>query len=118
MTQREFFNAIANLTNIDSELVEFAASSIEKMDAQAEARRSKQAEKAAEKQAEKAPVREALKGALTDEPKTAAQLIEELGLEIGVRSIPSLMRPFVDSGEIAKVDVKINGKTYKGYVLA
>ena len=123
MTTRELYNATIKAlyeygTDEAIDLkVEFEAL-LSKMDAQAEARRSKQAEKAAEKQAEKAPVREALKGALTDEPKTAAQLIEELGLEIGVRSIPSLMRPFIDSGEIAKVDVKINGKTYKGYVLA
>ena len=42
MTTREFYTEISKLTNINSELVEFAASAIEKMDTQAEARRAKQ----------------------------------------------------------------------------
>lgn len=119
MTTREFYNAIANLTNVDAELVEFAATAIEKMDAQAEGRRAKQAEKAAEKQAEKAPIRDALLEVMggENEPKTASQLIEEAGLEIKPASVPSLMRPLVDSGIVGKVDVKIAGKgPARGYV--
>ena len=119
MTTREFYNAIANLTNVDAELVEFAAAAIEKMDAQAEGRRAKAAEKAAEKQAEKAPIRDALLEVMGDAetPKTASQLIEEAGLDIKSASVPSLMRPLVDSGIVGKVDIKITGKgTARGYV--
>ena len=123
MTNREFYAKIAALTNIDSELVEFAADSLAKMDAQATARRAKQAEKAAEKQAEKAPLRDALLEVMGDaeEPKTASMLIEEAGLGDTVKpaSVPSLLRPLVEAGLVLKVDVKVTGKgTQRGYIKA
>ena len=123
MTNREFYAKIAALTNVDSELVEFAADSLAKMDAQATARRAKQAEKAAEKQAEKAPLRDALLEVMgdADEPKTASMLIEEAGLIDTVKpaSVPSLMRPLVEAGLVLKVDVKVTGKgTQRGYIKA
>lgn len=123
MTNREFYAKIAALTNIDSELVEFAADSLAKMDAQATARRAKQAEKAAEKQAEKAPLRDALLEVMGDaeEPKTASMLIEEAGLTDTVKpaSVPSLLRPLVEAGLVLKVDVKVTGKgTQRGYIKA
>ena len=120
MTNREFYTAIANLDNIPAELVEFAADSIAKLDHTNEVRKVKAAEKAAEKQAEKAPIREALFAAVTAEPQTATMLIEAAGLAESVKpaSIPSLMKPFVDAGSVAKVDVKVPGKgTQRGYVL-
>ena len=121
MTTREFYTEISKLTNVDSELVEFAAAAIEKMDAQSDARRAKQAEKAAEKQAAKAPIRDALLMAMdfAENPKTASMLIADAGLEETVKpaSVPSLMRPLVESGIVGKVDVKIAGKgTQRGYV--
>lgn len=123
MTNREFYAKIAALTNVDSELVEFAADSLAKMDAQATARRAKQAEKAAEKQAEKAPLRDALLEVMgdADEPKTASMLIEEAGLGDTVKpaSVPSLLRPLVEAGLVLKVDVKVTGKgTQRGYIKA
>lgn len=123
MTNREFYAKIAALTNVDSELVEFAADSLAKMDAQATARRAKQAEKAAEKQAEKAPLRDALLEVMgdADEPKTASMLIEEAGLSDTVKpaSVPSLLRPLVEAGLVLKVDVKVTGKgTQRGYIKA
>ena len=121
MTTREFYTEIAALQNINSELVEFAADAIAKMDAQNDARRAKQAEKAAEKQAAKAPIRDALLEVMGDSetPKTASMLIAEAGLEETVKpaSVPSLLRPLVESGIVGKVDVKIPGKgTQRGYV--
>lgn len=123
MTNREFYAKIAALTNVDSELIEFAADSLAKMDAQATARRAKQAEKAAEKQAEKAPLRDALLEVMGDaeEPKTASMLIEEAGLTDTVKpaSVPSLLRPLVEAGLVLKVDVKVTGKgTQRGYIKA
>lgn len=121
MTTREFYNQIAALENIPAELVEFAADSLSKMDAQGEARRAKAAEKAAEKQAAKAPIRDALLEVMGDAetPKTASMLIEDAGLTESVKpaSVPSLMRPLVEAGIVGKVDVKIPGKgTQRGYV--
>jgi hypothetical protein len=121
MTNREFYTKIASLTNVDSELVEFATDAIAKMDAQADARKVKAAEKAAEKRAEKDPIRNALFDVMSDAetPKTASMLIADAGLEDTVKpaSVPSLMRPLVEAGLVGKVDVKITGKgTQRGYV--
>ena len=121
MTTREFYTKISALQNVDAELVEFAAAAIEKMDAQSDARRAKQAEKAAEKQAAKAPIRDALLEVMGDSetPKTASMLITEADLKETVKpaSVPSLLRPLVESGIVGKVDVKIPGKgTQRGYV--
>jgi hypothetical protein len=96
---------------------------VAKMDAQATARRAKQAEKAAEKQAEKAPLRDALLEVIgdTENPKTASMLIEEAGLTETVKpaSVPSLLRPLVESGLVLKVDMKVPGKgTQRGYIRA
>lgn len=124
MTTRELYtNTIKFLiTDGSDEATELCAefeALVSKMDAQAEGRRAKQAEKAAEKQAEKAPIRDALLEVMgsEDEPKTASQLIEEAGLDIKPASVPSLMRPLVDSGIVGKVDVKIPGKgPARGYI--
>lgn len=112
MTNREFYSKIAAMTNIDAELVEFAAESIAKLDATNEKRKAASAVKAAEKQAEKAPIREALLAVLSEEPATATELIAAAGLAETVKpaSVPSLLRPFVESGEVVKVEKKIEGK--------
>ena len=102
------------------ELIEALDAALVKMDAQAEKRRIASAEKAAAKQAEKAPLRDALLEVMGDSenPMTATQLIEAAGLEdVKPASVPSLLRPLVESGMVAKVDVKIPGKgTQRGYV--
>ena len=119
MTNREFFQSIANLDNIPSELVDFANEAIGKLDHTNEIRKVAAAKKAAEKQAEKAPIREALFAVIGSEPMTATALIEAAGLDIKPASVPSLLRPFVESGEVVKVDVKVTGKgTQRGYVKA
>ena len=110
MTNREFYSKIASMTNIDAELAEFAADAIAKLDATNEKRKAASAVKAAEKQAEKAPIREALIAVLNDEPATATELIAAAGLDIKPASVPSLLRPFVESGDVVKVDKKIEGK--------
>ncbi len=110
MTNREFYSKIASMTNIDAELVEFASDAIAKLDATNEKRKAASAVKAAEKQAEKAPIREALIAVLNDEPATATELIAAAGLDIKPASVPSLLRPFVESGYVVKVEKKIEGK--------
>lgn len=127
MTTRELYNATIKAlyeygTDEAIDLkVEFEAL-LAKMDTQAEARRAKAAEKAAEKQAEKAPIRDALLSVMGDaeNPKTASMLVEAAGLEdVKPASVPSLMRPLVESGVVLKVDMKIPGKgTQRGYVRA
>lgn len=126
MTTRELYNEMLNVLNGTKtdgwdELAETIESTLSKMDAQAEKRRAKAAKAAAAKQAEKAPIRDALFAVMDVEtPKTASMLIEEAGLEdVKPASVPSLMRPLVESGLVAKVDVKVTGKgTQRGYVKA
>jgi hypothetical protein len=105
------------------ELATAIEGALSKMDSQAESRRSKAAEKAAAKQAEKAPIRDALFEVMGDaeNPMTASMLIEAAGLTDTVKpaSVPSLLRPLVETGMVVKVDVKIPGHgTQRGYVRA
>ena len=126
MTTRELYNATIKAlyeygTDEAIDLKAEFEALLAKMDAQSDARRAKQAEKAAEKQAAKAPIRDALLMAMdfAENPKTASMLIADAGLEETVKpaSVPSLMRPLVESGLVGKVDVKIAGKgTQRGYV--
>lgn len=123
MTNREFYTAISNFETLPEELREHAAQAIVKMDETGVKRRAVAAEKAAEKQAERAPIRDALLEVMGDaeNPKTASMLIEEAGLTDTVKptSVPSLMRPLVETGVVVKVDMKIPGKgTARGYIKA
>ena len=124
MTNRELYTATINyLHGEDVDTAELCAAAFEdalaKLDAQNEKRKAASAVKAAEKQAEKEPVREALFAVMggEDAPMTASMLIEAAGLDVKPASVPSLMRPLIEAGRVAKVDVKITGKgKQRGYV--
>ena len=126
MTNREMYtNTINYLRGADdvdtAELIAAFEDAIARMDATNEKRKAASALKAAEKQAEKEPIREALFAVMGDEdtPMTASMLIEAAGLDIMPASVPSLMRPLVEAGRVAKVDMKVPGKgTQRGYVKA
>ena len=123
MTNRELYTATINYLNgardIDVvELSEGFESLLAKLDATNEKRKAASALKAAEKQAEKEPIRAALLAAITDEPATATELIAAAGLDIKPASVPSLLRPLVEAGDVVKVDKKIEGKgKQRAYVL-
>ena len=126
MTNRELYNATIKTLNeygtdeaID--LMNEFKTLLAKLDATNEKRKAASALKAAEKQAKKDPIREQLFAVMggEDAPMTASMLIEAAGLDIKPASVPSLMRPLVEAGRVAKVDVKIPGKgTQRGYVKA
>ena len=119
MTNREFYNAIANTESLSEDLRNFALDAITKLDHTNELRKVKVAEKAAEKQAEKQPIRDALFAVIDGEGKTATELIALAGLDIKPASVPSLLKPFVEAGSIVKTDVKVPGKgKQRGYVRA
>lgn len=126
MTNREIYKNVLALIDGEGEvdvmeLRAAAQDALAKLDASNEKRKAASALKAAEKQAEKEPVREALFAVMggEDTPMTASMLIEAAGLDIKPASVPSLMRPLVEAGRVAKVDVKIPGKgTQRGYVRA
>ena len=120
MTIREVYNSTIEFirsNDPENELISEFEALIGKLDHTNEVRKVAAAKKAAEKQAEKAPIREALFAVIGSEPMTATALIEAAGLDIKPASVPSLLRPFVESGEVAKVDIKVTGKgTQRGYV--
>jgi hypothetical protein len=119
MTNREFFDAIANYEGMDEEIVAHAQAEIEKLDATNEKRREANAKKALEKEAERAPIRNAIVACLTVEPKTATTLIAEAGVEIKPQAMPSLMKGLVEAGTVVKTQVKVTGKGKQvGYALA
>ena len=126
MTNRELYtNTINYLRGADdvdtAELIAAFENALARMDATNEKRKAASALKAAEKQAEKEPIREALFAVMGDEntPMTASMLIEAAGLDIMPASVPSLMRPLIEAGRVAKVDMKVPGKgTQRGYVKA
>ena len=126
MTNREIYTAAIKVfkeygTDESVDLALEFENLIAKLDATNEKRKVASAAKAAEKQAEKEPVREALFAVMggEDAPMTASMLIEAAGLDIKPASVPSLMRPLVEAGRVAKVDVKIPGKgSQRGYVRA
>ena len=115
MTNREIYTAAIKVckeygTDESVDLALEFENLIAKLDATNEKRKAASALKAAEKQAEKAPIREALIAVLNDEPATATELIIAAGLDIKPASVPSLLRPFVESGDVVKVEKKIEGK--------
>ena len=115
MTNREIYTAAIKVckeygTDESVDLALEFENLIAKLDATNEKRKAASAVKAAEKQAEKAPIRNALLEVLNDEPATATELIAAAGLDIKPASVPSLLRPFVESGDVVKVEKKIEGK--------
>lgn len=118
MTIREFYTAVIEAA-VSEELTEKATEMLGKLDAANVARVAKNAEKRAEKDAEKAPIRAAILNALTAEPMTATALIEAAGIEVKPQSIPSLVKPLVEAGQVVKTDIKVTGKgTVRGYARA
>lgn len=123
MTIREFYEAVVN-ANVSDELTEFATTGIAKLDATNAKRREKAAAKANVNQ----EFVDKLVSMLGDEPKTATELKDMFAAEgiivindkdVTVQKISSLARAAVESGKIAKVDVKVKGKgTQKAYILA
>lgn len=113
MTRRDFFNAIAKTETLSDELRAFATAAIEKMD-ETNAKRAAKPSKAA---IENAPLVEQIVGMLGDEPKTASDLAEPMG--VNPQKASGLLRRAVKEGKAVSHDVKIKGKgTQKGYTRA
>ena len=112
MTKREFYTAIKN-GKIDEQVKLFATEELEKMDAVNEKRRNTLSKKAKENEP---LLRQITNEILTDEPKTATDVADILG--VSVQKASGLLRRLVEDGKAAKVDVKIKGKgTQKGYTI-
>lgn len=116
MTKREMYNAIL-AGEINDEVLAQVKAELDAMDATNAKRAVKAAEKREAKEAEKAPIREAIMAVISDEPKTASDLIAEAGVEIKPQAIPALLKGLVEAGQVVKVDIKVKGKgSQRGYV--
>lgn len=113
MTNREFYTAVIN-ANVNADLTEFAQAAIEKLDAS----NAKKAEKLAEKRAEEQPIYDALAAVLTDEPQTASDLAAQIPEISSVQKASSMLRKLVDLGIAVSTDLKVKGRTVKGYAKA
>lgn len=120
MTKREFLKAIAEGT-MNEEIMAKAAEMLESMDEANAKRAAKVTEKSSEAYA---PFIELFVSALTDEGKTASDLLPlfegmttPAGKEPSVQFVSSVGRKVVEQGLAAKIDVKITGKGKQvGYI--
>ena len=111
MTNREFLTAIANSTVLPTDLTDFAAEQITKLNARNEAR------KASSKPSKTALANEPIKASIMaflsqqTEPTIACTIAEGVGISTAKAS--SLLRQLVESGKVVKSEVKIpkKGKT-------
>ena len=111
MTNREFLTAIANSTVLPTDLTDFAAEQITKLNARNEAR------KASSKPSKTAIANEPIKASIMaflsqqSEPVIACTVAEGVGISTAKAS--SLLRQLVESGAVVKSEVKIpkKGKT-------
>lgn len=113
MTNREFYTAVIN-ANVSDELNEFAQTAIEKLDTA----NAQKAKKLAAKRAEEQPIYDALAAVLTDEPQTASDLAAQVPEISSVQKASSMLRKLVDLGVAVSTDLKVKGRTAKGYAKA
>jgi len=103
MTKREVMDAIIE-ANVNAEVTEWAEAEKERMD--------KANKRNAEKRAEKAKENEGIKKAIFDflgeEPKTATEVAEEVG--ISTQKASAMLRQIVEAGEAEVTEVKIPKK--------
>ena len=115
MTNREFFTAIASMTNINAELVEHATNELEKLDK----RDASRAAKPTKAQKENEPVKEEIVKFLTEKGgfHTASEVME--ACEISVQKASALCRQLVEEGALTVQEVKVPKKgKQKAYAIA
>lgn len=116
MNKREFLTMVAS-GEFNNSIMEYATEALAKMDESNRRKKIVAQAKQALKEAERAPIRRALFDAISETGKTAAQLIEETGKDLKPQAIPSLLKPLIESGEVVKTEVKIEGRKLRGYAL-
>ena len=104
MTNREFFEKVI-ATVEDVELVDFAKTSIEKLDARNEKRKSMTSKKALEN----APIKNAICDFLKDKDFTTCSEIAK-AIEISTQKCSALCRQLVDDERLVVTDVKVKSK--------
>ena len=112
MTRRDFFTAISKNETLSDELRDFAVAAIAKMD-DTNAKRAAKPSKAA---IANEPLVAQIVEMLGEETKTASELAEPMGVK--PQKASALLRIAVKEGKAVSHDVKIKGRTVKGYTRA
>ena len=115
MTNREFFTAIASMTNISAELVEHAEAELEKLNKRNAAR----AAKPTKAQKENEPIKAEIVKFLTEKGgfHTASEVME--ACEISVQKASALCRQLVEEGALTVQEIKVPKKgKQKAYAIA
>ena len=115
MTNREFFTAIASMTNISAELVEHATNELGKLDK----RNASRAAKPTKAQKENEPIKEEIVKFLTEKGgfHTASEVME--ACEISVQKASALCRQLVEEGALTVQEIKVPKKgKQKAYAIA
>ena len=118
MTRKDYFNLIKDVMADNADVVAFC----EKEIAAIENKAVKAKERAAKKAAEGDALKEAVYAALTNEPMTAAEIVEKVGGEATVGKVQYRANALIKDGKAVKGEVIVegDGKTRKlvGYMLA
>lgn len=113
MTQREFFEGIANTEGMAVEFVDYANEAITKLDIRNEKRKAQVSKKALEN----APLYEAILNLLEKQDLRSSEIAEALG--ISVQKASSLCVRLEADKKVIATDVKVKGKgKQKSYSLA
>ena len=106
MTNREFFTAIASMTDISAELVEHAISELKKLDK----RNAVRAARPTKAQKENEPIKEEIVKFLTEKGgfHTASEVME--ACEISVQKTSALCRQLVEEGRLKVKEIKVPKK--------
>ena len=95
MTKREFFTAVKENETLSEEVRSYAEAEISKLDAANESRRNARSQKAEENDKLAQKIYDEV---LTEEPVTATQLGEMLGMSY--QKVATLLRKFVEDGTV------------------
>ena len=107
MTKREFFTAVKENETLTEEVRSYAEAEISKLDAANESRRNARSQKAEENDKLAQKIYDEF---LTEEPVTATQLGETLGMSY--QKVATLLRKFVEDGTVKaeKLSIPKRGK--------
>lgn len=112
MTAREFFTAISEY-DLPAELLNYAEKEIAKLDATNEKRKSKPSKATLENATIRQTILDYLIANLSDEYFSQAEIGTALG--ISPNKAGALARQLVAEGTVESAEVKVDGKTRKGY---
>lgn len=111
MTNREFLTAIANSTVLPTDLTDFAAEQITKLNARNEARKA--SSKPSKTAIANEPIKASIMAFLSQQTEPVIACVIGEGVNITTAKASSLLRQLVESGAVVKSEVKIpkKGKT-------